>query len=236
MAMAALPEKLAPGVYRVDALAIPYAISVLLIADTDGWTLVDTEIAGSERRIQAALTRLGAGPAELRRIYLTHQHGDHVLGLPGMRAWAPRVEVVAPEHEAEVISGRLPLDPSSSALLRRLQRGQELPASPVDRVVREGDTIAGFRIIATPGHTLGHTSLFSDRHGLLFTADAFGNLPPRPRVGVMKAFCADPARAKRSAEKLLGFDFATAVPSHGGVLLDNAKQRLRAATAACDWA
>jgi glyoxylase-like metal-dependent hydrolase (beta-lactamase superfamily II) len=153
-----------------------------------------------------------------------------------MRAWAPRVEVVAPEHEAEVISGRLPLDPSSSALLRRLQERQELPASPVDRVVREGDTIAGFRIIATPGHTLGHTSLLSERHGLLFTADAFGNLPPRPRVGVMKAFCADPAQAKRSAEKLLGFDFATAVPSHGGVLLDNAKQRLRAATAACDWA
>jgi glyoxylase-like metal-dependent hydrolase (beta-lactamase superfamily II) len=71
---------------------------------------------------------------------------------------------------------------------------------PVDRVAREGELVAaGFRVVATPGHTLGHTSHLRDEDGLLFTGDAFGVLLRRVRVGVYKAPCTDPPQAKRSA-------------------------------------
>jgi glyoxylase-like metal-dependent hydrolase (beta-lactamase superfamily II) len=92
--------------------------------------------------------------------------------------------------------------------------------------VREGDSVAGFRVIDTPGHTHGHTSLLNDQHGLLFTADAFGSMPFKVRVGVRKFFCTDPAEAQRSAEKLLGEEFSTVVFSHGKALREDAKQQL----------
>ena len=229
--MAQAPEQIAPGVYRVDAIGLSNAISVLLVADSDGWALVDTGMRGSALRIQEALAALGAGPGELKRIYLTHHHLDHIGGLRAIRWWATEAEVVASEHESQVISGEHPLDPSSNKLFRYFARKQKLPTVAVDRVMHEGDSLAGFRVIATPGHTRGHTSLLNDQHGLLFSADAFGTLPLWPsgkvRVGVRKFFCTDLADAQRSAEKLLREEFTTVVFSHGRPVHENAKQRLR---------
>ena len=220
------PEQIAPGVYRIDTIGIPNAISVLLLADSEGWTLVDTGLRSGALRIQEALSTLGAGPGDLRSIYLTHHHDDHIGGLPGIRWWATEAEVVTSEHEAQVISGERPLDPPSNALLRFFAGRAQLPTVPVDRIVQEGDSLAGFRVIATPGHTHGHTSLISDRHGLLFTGDAFGSMPFKVRVGVRKFFCTDPAEAQRSAEKLLREEFSTVVFSHGKTLREGAKQHL----------
>ncbi len=229
--MARVPERIASGVYRVDAIGLSNSISVLLIDGDDGWTLVDTGMRASVLRIQEALAALGAGPNELRRIYLTHHHLDHIGGLPAVRWWATEAEVVASDHEARIISGERPLDPPSNRVFRLFARRQELPTVPIDRTVSEGDSLAGFRVVATPGHTGGHTSLLSDRHGLLFTADAYGTLPLTPsgkaRVGVRKFLCTDPAEAQRSAEKLLEEEFETAVFSHGKPLREGAKQRLR---------
>jgi glyoxylase-like metal-dependent hydrolase (beta-lactamase superfamily II) len=228
--MTRTPEEIVPGVYRVDTVGITNAISVLLIEDSGGWTLIDTGVRSGALRIQEALSTIGASPEDLRCIYLTHHHGDHIGGLPAVRWWATQAEVVASEHEARVISGEHPPDPPSNALFRYFAQRGSLPTIPVDRVVREGDSIAGFRIVSTPGHTLGHTSLINDQHGLLFTGDAFGSMPLKVRVGVRKFFCTDPAEAQRSAEKLLTEEYSTVVFSHGKSLREGAKQQLREIT------
>jgi glyoxylase-like metal-dependent hydrolase (beta-lactamase superfamily II) len=233
--MCASPERLVPNVYRIDGFGVSQMLNILAVAGEDGWTIVDTGISGSPKRIQAGLAALGISPDALARVYLTHHHADHIGGLPGMRAWAPKAEIVAPDYEAEIIAGKRPMDPSSSPAFRAVQRFSKLPAVPVDRTVGEGETVAGFRVIATPGHTLGHTSLLSERHGLLLTADAFGAMPRKLRVGVRKAFSADPALAKRSAEKLLAENYATVVFSHGPVLRENPKDRLREIVANCGY-
>jgi glyoxylase-like metal-dependent hydrolase (beta-lactamase superfamily II) len=225
--MAKVPEQVASGVYRVDVGPYSNAISVLLIADEEGWALVDTGTPASPFRIQGALTSLEVGPDELKRIYLTHHHPDHIGGLPAVLWWATQAEVVAPHLEAPIISGAHPPDTPPSKLGAFIARRQRLSTQKVDRVLHEGDTFAGFRVIATPGHTLGHTSLLRDGDGLLFTADAFGRLPfSRSRVGVGKYICADPLEAKRSAEKLLGEEFTTVVFSHGKTMREGAKKRL----------
>jgi glyoxylase-like metal-dependent hydrolase (beta-lactamase superfamily II) len=221
------PELVAPGVYRVDAIRLSNMINVLLLENDDGWTLVDTGTGNSVGRIREAITALGSGPEDLKRIFLTHQHDDHTGGLRGLLEWAPDVEVGASPHEAEVISGRREKDPVSNPVLRRLIRNVELPTAPVGKELREGDLVSGFRIIATPGHTRGHVSLLRDGDGLLFTADAFGCMPRKLRVGVRKAICNDPTQAKRSAEKLLAEDFSTVIFAHGKTLRAGAKERLR---------
>lgn len=227
------PEHVAEGVYRVDAIGLSNAINVLLIEGEDGWTLVDTGVASSVGRIGEALAVLGA--ENLRRIFLTHHHNDHTGGLPGMRGFVPEAEIVASEKEAEVISGERGMDPSSNPVFRFASRNAKPPTAPMSRVVREGDVVAGFRVISTPGHTLGHVSLLRDEDGLLFTADAFGCLPRKIRVGVRRAFCTDPPLAKRSAAKLLEEGFTTAIMSHGKVLRAGAKERLREVVERCRY-
>jgi glyoxylase-like metal-dependent hydrolase (beta-lactamase superfamily II) len=234
--MAKSPEQIAPGVYRVDAIKRSYAVSLLLVADRDGWALVDTGVPGSSLPIQEALATLGAGPSELKRIYITHCDPDHVGGLPAVKWWAPEAEVLSSELEAQVISGKRPPDPVSNPLLRLYAQRLKRPTAPVDNVVHEGDLFAGFRVIATPGHARGHTSLLRDEDGLLFAGDAFGCLPRKIRVGVRKALCTDPAQTKRSAEKLLGEEFTTVVFSHGKPLREDAKERLRRVVASCRYA
>jgi glyoxylase-like metal-dependent hydrolase (beta-lactamase superfamily II) len=234
--MPATPEELAPGVHRIDAVGISRLINVFAIRDDSGWTLVDTGITSSPRRIQAALSALGVGRADLTTIYLTHHHGDHIGGTFGMRAWAPDAEVVAPEYEADIMAAERPMDPSSSRVFQLFRQWSSLPVVPVTRTVPPGATIAGFRVLATPGHTLGHTSLLSEQHGVLLTADAFGAMPRRLRVGVRAAFCTDPALAKRSAEMLLGEEYRTVAFSHGPVLRDGPKDVLRQIVAACRYA
>ena len=96
--------------------------------------------------------------------------------------------------------------------------------------------MAGFRVVLTPGHTWGHTSLLRDEDGLLFTGDAFGVLLHRIRVGVYKAPRADPPLAKRSAERLLAEKFGTVVTSQGKSLYTDTQRQLREAVARCDYA
>jgi glyoxylase-like metal-dependent hydrolase (beta-lactamase superfamily II) len=229
-------ERIAPGVYRVDATKRSNSISVLLVAESDGWALVDTGVEGSSLPIQEALSSLGAGPSDLKQIYLTHHDPDHIGGLPSVTWWASEAEIVSSELEAQVISGRRPADPKWNPLIRMYARRLRLPTAQVDSVVQEGDLFAGFRVINTPGHTRGHTSLLRDEDGLLFTADAFGCLPRKMRVGVRKAVCVDPAMTKRSAEKLLAEEFTTAVFSHGKPMHEDAKRHLWEVVAKCRYA
>jgi glyoxylase-like metal-dependent hydrolase (beta-lactamase superfamily II) len=229
------PEEIAPGVYRIDAIGLKHMISVLAIVSEGRWTLVDTGVKQSPKRIQTALRALGAEPSTLERIYLTHHHTDHIGGLEGMREWAPEAEIVAPAHEAEIIAGKQPPDLSSNPTMAFFQKQAKFPVVPVSRAAADEETIAGFKVIQTPGHTKEHSSLLFAEHGLLFTADAFGRLPKAVRVGVRKAFCADPAQAKHSAEKLLSYEYEQVVFSHGNTLRTDAKTHLQHVVSSCDY-
>jgi len=232
--MASSPEKIADGVYRVDAVRFPNAINVLLLENDDGWTLVDTGAEGEAARIRDALTALGSGPEDLKRIFLTHHHPDHIGGLEGLKEWAPDAELGATEYEALVIAGKLPPALPTNPILRRLAEG-DVPKFPVSKILREGDLVSGFRIVSTPGHSLGHASLLRDTDGLLFTADAFGCLPRKVRVGIRKALCTDPPMARRSAQKLLGERFDTVIMAHGPVLRSDARKKLQRTVERCRY-
>jgi glyoxylase-like metal-dependent hydrolase (beta-lactamase superfamily II) len=232
--MANSPEKIAAGVYRVDAVRFPNAINVLLLENDDGWTLVDTGAEGEAARIRDALTALGSGPEDLKRIFLTHHHPDHIGGLEGLKEWAPDAELGATEYEALVIAGKLPPALPTNPILRRLAEG-DVPKFPVSKILREGDLVSGFRIVSTPGHSLGHASLLRDTDGLLFTADAFGCLPRKVRVGIRKALCTDPPMARRSAQKLLGERFDTVIMAHGPVLRSDARKKLQRTVERCRY-
>lgn len=229
------PDLVGPGVYRVDAIGPGELVSVLLIEDDGGWTLVDTGMTKRAGRIQRACAALGVGPDALKQVVITHHHGDHTAGLPGVLGRSPGAEVAATAYEAAIVAGQQGRDLPSNPVLGRIMRSVKPPEVRVRRTLRDGDVVSGFRVIDTPGHTLGHISLLRDEDGLLLTGDAFGCLPRKVRVGVAKALCADPALAKRSAEELLEEDFDTVVFAHGPVLRSGGKAVLRHAVELCGY-
>lgn len=157
--MMATPERVGTGNAPGRCSGVLERCLGLVLEEADGWTLA---IRHEEQRgaHPGGAGRARRGTGGLRHIYLTHHYSDHVGGLPGVRRWAPSAEVMAPEHEVEIISGKRRPDLSSNAMFRFVNRFQRLPTAPVGRVLRGGNIVAaGFRVVLTQGHTLEHPSL-----------------------------------------------------------------------------
>ncbi len=80
----------APGILGVR-LALPFAldhVNVWLLADGDGWTVIDTGLADQRSRArweELLANELGGGG--VRRIVATHYHPDHI----GLAGWLSRI-------------------------------------------------------------------------------------------------------------------------------------------------
>jgi glyoxylase-like metal-dependent hydrolase (beta-lactamase superfamily II) len=93
--------------------------------------------------------RAGIAPASVDIVFLTHFHGDHRVGLAAF----PNAVWYMPSAEIEHGKTQLALDSPDRRVLDLIRpAGQEL--------------IPGIRVIATPGHSVGHASLVFENEGL----------------------------------------------------------------------
>lgn len=205
-----------------------------LVASAEGLVLVDTGFPGQGARVVAFLASLGHAPGALSAIALTHHDPDHAGSAAEVKALTG-APVAIHGHDAPVLAGGLtPAGAkgpwSRRTLVARLARlGHEggmalmvrLPWTratwrrcAADRLLADGDRLAGLTVVHAPGHTAGSVA-FRTAEGALLTGDAvFGDAhgrahhPPR-------ALALDPEQARATARRLLASGFTVLYPGHG---------------------
>jgi glyoxylase-like metal-dependent hydrolase (beta-lactamase superfamily II) len=212
----------------------PASANVLFIRDQDGACLVDVGCGHEDTyiRLKEFIAGQGLSIADIHTVVLTHAHPDH------MGAMRYLLEEISPRvflHPVEI-----PLAADPSRLNRtfdmdlpmryginpfNLERADILDyfsnlcpmarADATDTIDPDGELALGrfiFQVIVTPGHANGLVSLFEAESGMLFTADAVGDVVAwySPSSGGLTGFLAG---LDRLAEPPAGF----LVPSHGDI-------------------
>ena len=158
----------------------------------------------------------------LSSVALTHCHPDHQGAVK--RICETRGIPLAC-HEADVanMEGSAPMQPRT-ATARFMQLLLAGPVYPVQRVLHDGDEIAGFRVIHTPGHTAGHVMYFRESDRVAIVGDVLRNINPNTgNVGLDEMpgmFTLDREESRRSIRKLAQLRPALICFGHGPVLRD----------------
>ena len=195
-------------------------VNAYLVTEDDGLTLIDTALPRSAKQILAAAEEQGA---PIRRIVLTHAHGDHVGSLDELAGQLDGVEVVISKREERLLRKDRSLDPGEpQEKLRGSYPGRE--ARPT-RTVSAGEAIGSLEVVASPGHTPGHISLLDRRDGTLFTGDAYSSLggvavPAKmnPRFPLVWMATWHRPTALESARALRRLEPQRLAPGHGRVV------------------
>jgi hydroxyacylglutathione hydrolase len=214
-------KELAPGVWHVKCLpGLPsYGVNAYLAGDV----LIDAGTRQSTGRIMRQLDG-----HEVSAHALTHAHPDHqgashkvceTLGIP---FWCPTADVPAAE-DPKLIRERQP-DHFLARFFYRIFHG---PAHKVDKDLKAGDEVGGFRVIDAPGHSAGHVVLWRESDRVLIIGDVLTNMDQLnlvPGLHEPKTYLTpDPAENRRSAKKLAALEPELVLFGHGAPLRDPRK-------------
>lgn len=205
----------------------------VLLKGTESLVLVDCAFVGALPLLEEAIVAKGFSPQNITHIVITHQDHDHMGSAAAFKRKYPAVKIVSSKLEEPYISGKIKslrlaqaevlqetLPPEKQAfgeMFCRVLRSVEPVA--VDITVEDGQQpgwLDGCAVVATPGHTPGHLSLYLPRERTVITGDAMTVHNGKPAVANPQ-FALDPDEAKASLRKLLALEAETYICHHGGI-------------------
>ena len=100
----------------------------------------------------------------LKYIILTHGHGDHIEGLNKLTEHYPEAKVYVGEEEKDFLYN------SELSLSDRIF-GELFKYNGELITVKEGDVVGDFKVIDTPGHTIGSKCFYDEKNNILISGD-----------------------------------------------------------------
>ena len=175
--------------------------------------LVDTGFGSDLPETERLLHEVGVPPERLHLIVNTHYHCDHVGGNSGLQR-KHGTSVATYYAEAKMVNDRDMSVGGAEWLVH--------PIEPyhVDRALYDGDQIdtgsVVLQVLHTPGHTLGHISLYEPRDQVLILGDSV-HADDVSWVNIFQEGTGALYRTMETLEMLLRLSVRVAVSGHGPV-------------------
>jgi glyoxylase-like metal-dependent hydrolase (beta-lactamase superfamily II) len=211
------------GVHQVDGVNA----NVYVLKNGEELTVVDAGMPGNAEKILSYVRKLGEQPSSISTIVLTHCHIDHVGSAYELRK-ATNAKVAIHVEDADFLAGKRAVPVSKGVVGRLFRVGFfffRFHTFQPDITLKEGDIIAGLKVIHTPGHTPGSIALIDPKRELIFVGD---NLAYRGKISMnYDLFTPDVDQAKLSIKKISELEFETMLSGHGGPLKPKASDRVK---------
>ena len=146
--------------------------------------------------LEEQLIKFGVARESVKQIVVTHGHPDHVMAVPAFRKMFPDAQVLASQIAAATMANEKAIgffgkiDQALTAWLLgkgAITEGQKPQALtelkiPVDRILKEGDTVVigglKFNVLSTPGHSDCSLSFFETVRKIAIVDDVTGFYMP----------------------------------------------------------
>lgn len=226
-------EAIADGVTFVTGVT---HTNFLILQEGSSVCLVDTGYPRDRDAVIAAVESVGASPADIEAVLLTHAHVDH-MGSAAMLHHEHGASVISHEAEAPMTRGERKEQISEAYMLARVWqprmfrfvmhalRARATNLHHVADVITFRDAAHGLDLpcrpvpVFTPGHTSGHCMYHLPDRGVLISGDGLITEDPLthatgPRL-IDHAFSHDHAQAIRSLETVRDVEASVVASGHG---------------------
>jgi glyoxylase-like metal-dependent hydrolase (beta-lactamase superfamily II) len=163
---------------------------------------------------------------DLSLLALTHVHPDH-QGSAKVVCEERDIPLACHGDDVDAMEGRRPVSATQHPVARAFARLWQGPPHKVDRVLREGDEVADFRVIHAPGHAPGEVIFWRESDRVAICGDVIRNISYLTMRGRLaeppRSLTPDPAENRRSIRKLAELDPSLILPGHGPAVTDTAE-------------
>jgi glyoxylase-like metal-dependent hydrolase (beta-lactamase superfamily II) len=228
------PVEIVENLWMLGAAAYP----IYLFKGTQAGTIFEGGTGPMGPVLREQLAALKIDESYVKQVVVTHAHPDHVMAVPLFREIFPEVQVLASHAASTTLSMEKAVgffakldDALTGALIKEGMIDEQHRAAPlaekqipIDRTIKEGDTIdvdegVALEVLETPGHSDCSLSFYEPGRKILIISDATGYYLPEYEFWWPNYFV-DYGTYIQSMERLAGFGAEVLCLSHNAVICE----------------